>query len=254
MANGMTKSQITAKARRRGRHQQEAAAAFFEAQANLAYKEAKNSFTLPGLGKLVLTTSAARRHGDAIRPQQGPDREGPRPQRLKFRVAKAAKDAILGARSSGIRPSIFVTQHRPPGREPRSRPVLVDVPHEGRGVPIPLMIGRIAGISQNQNATMDLSKSLHLRRWRLTMRHALDWLIATPVLVACFLPGAGGGGRGHRRRRRRICAGGHRQGAGWGDDHARRRAFPEHVTITKPLTLQGAGWDKTTLGPTSKCR
>lgn len=61
--------------------------------ATLAYKEAKNSFTLPGIGKLVLAHRKAR---TARNPQTGEPIKVPAKKVVKFRVAKAAKDAILG--------------------------------------------------------------------------------------------------------------------------------------------------------------
>lgn len=71
------------------------AAFTLEAIVNLAYKNAKNSFTLPGLGKLVLVNRKARMGrnpaaGETIK--IAPKRE------VKFRVAKAAKDSILGVK------------------------------------------------------------------------------------------------------------------------------------------------------------
>ena len=64
------------------------------AQAELAYKQAKNSFTIPGIGKLVLVNRKARMGRN---PATGETIQIPAKKVLKFRVAKAAKDAILGA-------------------------------------------------------------------------------------------------------------------------------------------------------------
>jgi DNA-binding protein HU-beta len=61
--------------------------------AAMAYKEAKNGFTLPGLGKLVLVQRKARKGRN---PQTGATIKIPAKKVVKFRVAKAAKDAILG--------------------------------------------------------------------------------------------------------------------------------------------------------------
>ncbi len=61
--------------------------------ASIAYKEAKNSFTLPGLGKLVLVQRKARMGRN---PATGESIKIPAKKVVKFRVAKAAKDAILG--------------------------------------------------------------------------------------------------------------------------------------------------------------
>jgi len=66
---------------------------FFDALAALAYKEAKNSFTIPGIGKLVLVKRSARMGRN---PATGEQIKIPAKKVVKFRVAKAAKDAILG--------------------------------------------------------------------------------------------------------------------------------------------------------------
>ncbi|MGA1193231.1 MAG: HU family DNA-binding protein [Kiritimatiellia bacterium] len=66
---------------------------FFDALAALAYKEAKNSFTIPGVGKLVLVSRKARMGRN---PATGEQIKIPAKKVVKFRVAKAAKDAILG--------------------------------------------------------------------------------------------------------------------------------------------------------------
>ena len=63
--------------------------------AELAYKNAKNTFTLPGLGKLVLVNRKARMGRN---PATGETIKIAAKRVVKFRVAKAAKDAILGAR------------------------------------------------------------------------------------------------------------------------------------------------------------
>ena len=62
----------------------------------LAYKEAKNAFVIPGLGKLELKTRAARSMVMRFGPKAGQTIQVPAKKVLKFRVAKAAKDSILG--------------------------------------------------------------------------------------------------------------------------------------------------------------
>ena len=59
----------------------------------IAYREAKNGFTIPGLGKVVLVKRKARAGRN---PATGAAIKIPAKTVLKFRVAKAAKDAILG--------------------------------------------------------------------------------------------------------------------------------------------------------------
>ncbi|HOA75475.1 MAG TPA: HU family DNA-binding protein [Phycisphaerae bacterium] len=66
---------------------------FMEEQANLAYAQAKNGFVIPGLGKLELKQRKARMGRN---PATGETIKIPAKKVVKFRVAKAAKDAILG--------------------------------------------------------------------------------------------------------------------------------------------------------------
>lgn len=67
-------------------------AEFLEAVAALAYEEAANGFTLPGIGKLVLVDRKARMGRN---PQTGEAISIPAKRVVKFRVAKACKDAVL---------------------------------------------------------------------------------------------------------------------------------------------------------------
>jgi DNA-binding protein HU-beta len=66
-----------------------------EALVALAYKNAKNSFTIPGLGKIVLVNRKARMGRN---PATGETIKIAAKRVVKFRVAKAAKDAILGTK------------------------------------------------------------------------------------------------------------------------------------------------------------
>ena len=91
----MTKSQIASSLAETTGISKKQSAAFMEAQANLAYKQAKNSFTIPGIGKLVLVNRKARMGRN---PATGEEIAIPAKKVVKFRVAKAAKDAILGAK------------------------------------------------------------------------------------------------------------------------------------------------------------
>ncbi len=70
----------------------EAAGIFIDEMASLAHKEAKNTFTLPGIGKLVLMNRKARMGRN---PQTGEPIKIPAKRVVKFRVAKACKDAVL---------------------------------------------------------------------------------------------------------------------------------------------------------------
>ena len=89
----MTKSQVQATLAEKLGVTKKQAGQFFEELATLAYKEAKNAFVLPGLGKLVLVQRAAR---IGRNPATGEQIQIPAKKVVKFRVAKAAKDAILG--------------------------------------------------------------------------------------------------------------------------------------------------------------
>lgn len=70
-------------------------ATMFEELSNLAYKEAKNSFTLPGIGKLVLVNRKAR---IGRNPKTGEQIQIPAKTVVKFRVAKACKEAVLATK------------------------------------------------------------------------------------------------------------------------------------------------------------
>jgi DNA-binding protein HU-beta len=62
----------------------------------LAYKEAHNQFTIPGLGIVVLVQRPARKMIMRFGPKTGQEIDVPAKHVLKFRFAKAAKEAILG--------------------------------------------------------------------------------------------------------------------------------------------------------------
>ena len=93
MAKAMTKSQVLASVAETAEISKKQAAAAVEALVALAYKNAKNGFTLPGLGKLVLVNRKARMGRN---PATGEAIKIKAKRVVKFRVAKACKDAILG--------------------------------------------------------------------------------------------------------------------------------------------------------------
>jgi len=86
----LTKAQIIAKLADEVGLPKKQVVALLEALANLAYKEAKRGFTVPGLGKLVIVSRKAR---DGRNPATGAKIRIPAKRVLKFRIAKAAKDA-----------------------------------------------------------------------------------------------------------------------------------------------------------------
>lgn len=92
MAGSMTKSEIIAGVAEAAEITKKQAAAGLEALVSMAYKGAKNSFTVPGLGKLVLVNRKARKGRN---PATGEIIDIPAKRVVKFRVAKAAKVAIL---------------------------------------------------------------------------------------------------------------------------------------------------------------
>jgi DNA-binding protein HU-beta len=91
----MTKSQVLSKLAEKTGVSKKAAGQFMDEVVKLAYKEAKNSFTIPGLGKLVLVDRKARMGRN---PATGEAIQIPAKRVVKFRIAKAAKDAILGGK------------------------------------------------------------------------------------------------------------------------------------------------------------
>jgi len=95
MAKPLTKSQIAAEIAEKAGITKKTASEILEHIADLAYKNAKNSFTLPGLGKLVLVNRKAR---IGRNPATGEEIKIPAKKVVKFRVAKACKDAVLGAK------------------------------------------------------------------------------------------------------------------------------------------------------------
>ena len=93
MAKSLTKSQIAASLADTVGITKKQAVLALESVVALAYKNAKNSFTIPGLGKLVLVNRKAR---IGRNPATGEQINIPAKRVVKFRIAKAAKDAILG--------------------------------------------------------------------------------------------------------------------------------------------------------------
>jgi DNA-binding protein HU-beta len=94
-AKPMTKSKIVAALAEQEDVPKQTSAAYLEALAALAHTEAKNGFTIPGVGKLVVRSYKAR---TGRNPQTGEPIKIPARKRLKFVVAKAAKDAALSAK------------------------------------------------------------------------------------------------------------------------------------------------------------
>ena len=90
----MTKSQAMAALAEMTGMSKKDAGTMVEKLVELAYKEVKGAgeFTIPGLGKLVKVHRAARQGRN---PATGETIQIPAKTVVKFRVAKAAKDALL---------------------------------------------------------------------------------------------------------------------------------------------------------------
>ena len=69
-------------------------AALMSALTELAYKQAKNSFTIPGIGKLVLQNRPARPARPGRNPATGEAIQIQASRKIAFRPAKELKDAI----------------------------------------------------------------------------------------------------------------------------------------------------------------
>jgi len=93
MGKAMTKSQLATQLADKVEISKTMAVQVLDCLTGIAYKEAKNTFTIPGIGKLVLANRKARMGRN---PQTGEAIKIPAKRVVKFRIAKAAKDSILG--------------------------------------------------------------------------------------------------------------------------------------------------------------
>jgi DNA-binding protein HU-beta len=95
MAGKLTQTQIIAALADKTGMTKKEVKEFLGQVAALAHKEAKKNgeFTVPGLGKLVKQKRKAR---TGRNPATGEPIKIPAKTVLKFRIAKAAKDAVLG--------------------------------------------------------------------------------------------------------------------------------------------------------------
>jgi len=105
MAKSMTKSQIADYLAQKTGLTKKASVQLMDDFAALAYKEAKNVFVIPGIGKLVLANRKARMGRN---PQTGEAIKIPAKRVVKFRVAKAAKGRDPREEVSGDRPAQIV--------------------------------------------------------------------------------------------------------------------------------------------------
>ncbi len=93
MANAMTKAQLVTRLSQKTDVSKKQVAQLLDQLADIAHKEAKRGFTIPGIGKLVVVNRKARMGRN---PATGEPIKIPAKRALKFRIAKAAKDAALG--------------------------------------------------------------------------------------------------------------------------------------------------------------
>jgi DNA-binding protein HU-beta len=93
MANAMTKGQIASHFAEKFSLKKSVAADILDELASLSAREAKNGFTIPGIGKLVVVNRKARMGRN---PATGETIQIPAKTVLKFRIAKACKEAALG--------------------------------------------------------------------------------------------------------------------------------------------------------------
>lgn len=94
MAKVMSKSQVVSHLAEKAGIQKKAAAAVLEEIASLATRECKKGgqFVIPGLGKAVKANRKARKGRN---PQTGEEINIPAKTVVKFRLAKAFKDAVV---------------------------------------------------------------------------------------------------------------------------------------------------------------
>lgn len=99
MANGkkMSKTQLMTELATVTGTNKKTAAAFVDALWGIAYRETKKvgEFVIPGIGKLVKKQTKARLGRN---PATGAEIKIPAKIVIRFRVAKAAKDAVIGAK------------------------------------------------------------------------------------------------------------------------------------------------------------
>jgi DNA-binding protein HU-beta len=95
MAKQMTKSAVLGYLAEKANLSKKQVGELFDETLNLACKEAKNGFVLPGFGKLVVANRKARMGRN---PQTGEPIKIPAKRVCKFRIAKSLKDTVLGKR------------------------------------------------------------------------------------------------------------------------------------------------------------
>jgi DNA-binding protein HU-beta len=90
----LTKPQVIEAIAQKTSAEKKTVEAILDCLAQLAYQNAKDEFTVPGIGKLVVVDRKARM---ARNPLTGAQIQVPAKKALKFRIAKAAKDAVFAS-------------------------------------------------------------------------------------------------------------------------------------------------------------
>lgn len=92
MGKQITKSQLASELAEKTGITKKSAEEVLNELATIAYREAANSFTIPGIGKLVVVDRKARMGRN---PATGEAIQIPAKRALKFRIAKSCTDAVL---------------------------------------------------------------------------------------------------------------------------------------------------------------
>ncbi len=100
MAKSLTKAQTVDKLAASTGLPKTKVAELLDELAALAYKQAKNGFTIPGIGKITVVRRKARKGRN---PQTGEAIKIPARRALKFRFAKAAKDAVVAPKKAAAK-------------------------------------------------------------------------------------------------------------------------------------------------------
>lgn len=95
-SKSMTKAQIIDHLSKKTGTTKKLSSQFLEEFVGLAYKEAKKTFVIPGIGKLEV---ASRKKREGRNPATGEKIVIPAKKVLKFKISKIAKDAILASKN-----------------------------------------------------------------------------------------------------------------------------------------------------------
>ena len=113
----MTKSQILDHLATENEITKKQAGSILDSLVNLSYAQAKSGFTIPGLGKLVLSNRKARMGRN---PQTGEAIKIAARTVVRFRLGKAAKDAILG-NTNGKAKKATKAKAKPAAKKPAAK-------------------------------------------------------------------------------------------------------------------------------------